>query len=862
MYAPDGELGQRFGASVAIAGDNYAVVGSPRDDETGVDSGSAYLFHYNGSNWTLVTKLVGSDTAAGDRFGASVAIQYSSGGAGVVGGGSSFVSVLVGAPQHATGGVVSSGAAYGFAYYPLSGSVTETKVAPLTPAAQARFGASVALHPFASLAVYGAPGDTQAGTDSGAIYIQVSAAPLLKRMATDAAADQLFGSSVAAHGGGVTGGGLRIVAGAPRHDGGGTDAGAAYVLSYDNGQWSETARFDGNIAHGHLGAAVDISWSSGSVYRILACAPGASRAHFSTSSDGTTWAPLIEQPNLGQAGNSFGVSGALSDEHAVVGAPRTDFVFGGVGRTYFFDTDNVPVTNYVVANPENEGTYDALGTSLDADTGFLVSGAPYDDDIGQNSGSAYVWEAAPNDNWSPCVKIDAGADAHANAHFGTSVAVHGDLIAVGASGESAAASNGGAVYVFRRSGTDWNREFRSPYAQPFAFLGSSVELTDDRLVSGAPQHGNGMVLSFDYVGGNWVTGPTAAAPGGGSADLFGHDVAVEGTTLVVGSPHHDHLGIPNSGAAYVFERQGNAWVFQQKLVSVNLATQQNFGHAVDIAGEWIVIGAPHSSPATGTAYTFRYDGSSWNFQASVHPFLGTMGAQFGNAVATDGVNLAVGSWLEDDPTRTNTGTVTHYRWSGINWAREATLTPLNPNDFGNHGAAVSVAGNRVVGGAPGWNSFLHDGAGSLTNHKRPDRPRVYCVGKTNSIGCVPFMSYSGTPSMTSSTPFLLSGWNLKAGEPGFLIYGFAKQNLGFHGGKLCVKLPFRRWLPPKVAPPFGPPPCDGMLDRNFNNRIQNGTDPLLTPGQRVFAQWYMRDQNDPAGFGDGFTDAVRFTVCP
>ncbi len=46
------------------------------------------------------------------------------------------------------------------------------------------------------------------------------------------------------------------------------------------------------------------------------------------------------------------------------------------------------------------------------------------------------------------------------------------------------------------------------------------------------------------------------------------------------------------------------------------------------------------------------------------------------------------------------------------------------------------------------------------------------------------------------------------------------------------------------------------------NRTRSGADPLRTAGQRVFAQWRTRDPADPAGFGDGFPDAVRFTVCP
>ncbi len=141
-------------------------------------------------------------------------------------------------------------------------------------------------------------------------------------------------------------------------------------------------------------------------------------------------------------------------------------------------------------------------------------------------------------------------------------------------------------------------------------------------------------------------------------------------------------------------------------------------------------------------------------------------------------------------------------------------------------------------------------------------PVTYCAGKLNSEGCVPFVSTVGTPSASATTPFQIRADDVIDGNFGFLMYGFKKANLDFHGGKLCIKAPVQRLLPPKFAKADGTPPCRGVLRRNFNQHVQGGSDPQLTAGQVVVAQWYQRDVNDPAGFGDSLTDAVRFTICP
>ncbi len=173
--------------------------------------------------------------------------------------------------------------------------------------------------------------------------------------------------------------------------------------------------------------------------------------------------------------------------------------------------------------------------------------------------------------------------------------------------------------------------------------------------------------------------------------------------------------------------------------------------------------------------------------------------------------------------------------------------------------AMDAAGTRLA--------FSWEGPGNQTDAfsrffmLAPD-PVTYCIGKQNSLGCVPFLSTTGLPSASSTAPFQVRGNDLLVGEAGFFLYGFSgRANLAFHGGKLCVKSPFQRWLPAKVIGANGTPPCAGAMTKNFNSRIQSGVDALLTVGQQVNAQVYYRDPTVDA-FGDGLSDGVEFVILP
>ncbi len=140
-------------------------------------------------------------------------------------------------------------------------------------------------------------------------------------------------------------------------------------------------------------------------------------------------------------------------------------------------------------------------------------------------------------------------------------------------------------------------------------------------------------------------------------------------------------------------------------------------------------------------------------------------------------------------------------------------------------------------------------------------PIPYCNGKTNSLGCIPFVATVGRASVSSTTPFRIEGRDHIPSESGLLLYSFKKSSLGFHGGTLCVKAPFTR-TPAKAAKNTGGGTCPGVLSRNFNNTIQSGNDPALTVGKKVFVQWRQRDPLDPAGFGDNLTNGATFLICP
>jgi hypothetical protein len=137
---------------------------------------------------------------------------------------------------------------------------------------------------------------------------------------------------------------------------------------------------------------------------------------------------------------------------------------------------------------------------------------------------------------------------------------------------------------------------------------------------------------------------------------------------------------------------------------------------------------------------------------------------------------------------------------------------------------------------------------------------IYCAPKTNSLGCVPQITHSGTPSATSGSGFLIGANRIVSGVPGLLFYGLSGQNAtAFQGGLLCVQPPLVRMSAQNSG---GSGNCTGVFSTDFNAYIASGQNPALVAGQRVCGQWWSRDNGFAPPANTNLTDAIDFVIQP
>jgi uncharacterized repeat protein (TIGR01451 family) len=205
--------------------------------------------------------------------------------------------------------------------------------------------------------------------------------------------------------------------------------------------------------------------------------------------------------------------------------------------------------------------------------------------------------------WGQKVKL-VSSDPNTQNHFGDSLSIYADTIAIGAStttiGGNAAQ---GAAYIFERSagGADaWGQVKKLTAGDGAASdnFADSLALAGDTLVVGAPYSNGNLDSGAVYVfsrnqGGanNWGLVTKLVSSDAANGDRFGDSVAIDGDTIVVAAPGK----VTRTGAAYIFDRNmgGNdAWGEVRKIVASDGAPEVEFAYSVSISGDTVVCGAP------------------------------------------------------------------------------------------------------------------------------------------------------------------------------------------------------------------------------------------------------------------------------
>jgi len=245
-------------------------------------------------------------------------------------------------------------------------------------------------------------------------------------------------------------------------------------------------------------------------------------------------------------------------------------------------------------------------------------------------------------------------DGAADDSLGQSVALSGSTLVVGAPFHTVG-SNGwqGAAYVFVESGGTWTEKAELTASDGLANdkFGSSVAISGSTIVVGAFQHtvGSNTFQGAAYVyvesGGIWTQQAELTASDGGGYQDFGYSVAISGSTVLVGAYNHPVGSNDSQGAAYVFVQGGTEWSQQAELISSDGGFSDSFGQSVALSGSLALVGAPGhqvgSNPYQGAAYVFAESSGSWSQQAELIAPDGTLETGFGSSVAISGIRGVV-----------------------------------------------------------------------------------------------------------------------------------------------------------------------------------------------------------------------------
>lgn len=296
-----------------------------------------------------------------------------------------------------------------------------------------------------------------------------------------------------------------------------------------------------------------------------------------------------------------------------------------------------------------------FGQTMDTDGQVLIVGEPGPfTSVTSLSGEAHIYRRV-GASWVHEAEL-IPTDMEAGARFGTSVAIDGDVAAVGARLDDNGVNATGSVYVYRYDGTQWN--------------------LDAQLI----------------------------ASDAGFQDRAGRAISLDGNTLLMSCDSQDTVTQTDIGSFYVFRYNGSSWIEEQQVFPVNPVGVEKFSWGISHQGDIAVIGAPSAvggnPPVTGAVYMYREVGGTWIEEAVFRPTLPTSLFQFGVIVKLAGPWAFVRDIFAEDAQGDRVGAVYVYRRGLAGWTQETILMGAGTTDLGWFGFSIDVEGDRAIIGAP------------------------------------------------------------------------------------------------------------------------------------------------------------------
>lgn len=267
-----------------------------------------------------------------------------------------------------------------------------------------------------------------------------------------------------------------------------------------------------------------------------------------------------------------------------------------------------------------------FGSALAIDGNRLAVGARTDCDPSELAGAVYVFRRASDGTWIEEAKL-VGTDVRSGDQFGWSVSIDGPTIVAGGPLAFAGGKRIGSAYVFHRNGRRWTEQQKLSRAGTLAAedFGISVAVEGNQILVGANRDNDsgdrsGSVYAYESIGGTWNQTQKLLADDGRFSDRFGTAVSLSGSRALIGAIGDDD-NVPNSGSAYLFDRDGGGtWQQAAKLTAPEGRRKDEFGDSVGLSGHRALILAPGHEP-NGSAYVYslRVDSAHLNVKVDLEP---------------------------------------------------------------------------------------------------------------------------------------------------------------------------------------------------------------------------------------------------
>ncbi|KAL7468633.1 hypothetical protein ACHAXS_012973 [Conticribra weissflogii] len=325
-------------------------------------------------------------------------------------------------------------------------------------------------------------------------------------------------------------------------------------------------------------------------------------------------------PDDASNGDGFGwaVSMSTDGNFVLVGAPSES---NDEGAAYIFKWNEIAGSGWVqqsklVRDASDAATGNFFGRAVAIDDDVALVGFPF---WSTKRGKVYVYRRESSggaDSWVQDTTLTGAGTSY--EHFGYSLDISGNYAVIGAIGYSSAR---GSAYIYNFSDKSSKIILASDGDSGDRF-GWAVSICDNVAIVGSPgtqypsgYSGAGAAYIFRSNNGDWIEEQKVEASDRNSNDTFGRAVAVRGDYVIVGAPHHDTDGNYDSGAAYLFLSVSNvdgerAWTQIQKLSADDGADNDYFGWSVDFFGNNAIVGAYSNdavNPDSGASYVFQQE---------------------------------------------------------------------------------------------------------------------------------------------------------------------------------------------------------------------------------------------------------------